>query len=213
MKKKIVITVLVVAVVLIGVALGGFFLLPKENKEDARDEKGEAKPSYAMDIVEEEFSGSSKIDSFVGASKAKGQTDPVAYMIENSTFLLDQSSIEELVADQLAGAESTANVQGVSVEEYLSDQGYDSVDSYTEKLTDDVTEFIKARMCVYEAAKELGISITEEEYKELLPEYASRYGYDDPDEFSYVCRPGTIACEMLYDKTVTVLSGEQVENQ
>ena len=42
MKKKIVITVLVVAVVLIGVALGGFFLLPKENKEDARDEKGEA---------------------------------------------------------------------------------------------------------------------------------------------------------------------------
>lgn len=166
-----------------------------------------------MDIVEEEFSGSSKIDSFVGASKAKGQTDPVAYMIENSTFLLDQSSIEELVADQLAGAESTANVQGVSVEEYLSDQGYDSVDSYTEKLTDDVTEFIKARMCVYEAAKELGISITEEEYKELLPEYASRYGYDDPDEFSYVCRPGTIACEMLYDKTVTALSGEQVENQ
>ena len=194
MKKKIVITVLVVAV-------------------DARDETGEAKPSYAMDIVEEEFSGSSKIDSFVGTSKAKGQTDPVAYMIENSTFLLDQSSIEELVADQLAGAESTANVQGVSVEEYLSDQGYDSVDSYTEKLTDDVTEFIKARMCVYEAAKELGISITEEEYKELLPEYASRYGYDDPDEFSYVCRPGTIACEMLYDKTVTALSGEQVENQ
>ena len=166
-----------------------------------------------MDIVEEEFSGSSKIDSFVGTSKAKGQTDPVAYMIENSTFLLDQSSIEELVVDQLAGAESTANVQGVSVEEYLSDQGYDSVDSYTEKLTDDVTEFIKARMCVYEAAKELGISITEEEYKELLPEYASRYGYDDPDEFSYVCRPGTIACEMLYDKTVTALSGEQVENQ
>ena len=38
MKKKIVITVLVVAVVLIGVALGGFFLLPKENKEDTRDE-------------------------------------------------------------------------------------------------------------------------------------------------------------------------------
>ena len=70
-----------------------------------------------MDIVEEEFSGSSKIDSFVGASKAKGQTDPVAYMIENSTFLLDQSSIEELVADQLAGAESTANVQGVSITE------------------------------------------------------------------------------------------------
>lgn len=213
MKKKAVIAAIVVAAVLVIAVVAGLFLLPKGNKEDARDEKGEAKPSYAMDIIEEEFSGSSKIDSFVGASKAKGQADPVAYMIENSTFLLDQSSIEEQVADQLAGMESTANVQGVSVEEYLSDQGYDSVDAYTEKLTDDVTEFVKARMCVYEAARELGLSITEDEYEELLPEYASRYGYDDPDEFSYVCRPGTIACEMLYDKTVAALTGEQAEDQ
>lgn len=213
MKKKAVIAAIVVAAVLVIAVVAGFFLLPKGNQEDARDEKGEAKPSYAMDIIEEEFSGSSKIDSFVGASKAKGQADPVTYMIENSTFLLDQSSIEENVADQLAGMESTANVQGVSVDEYLSDQGYDSVDAYTEKLTDDVTEFVKARMCVYEAARELGLSITEDEYEELLPEYASRYGYDDPDEFSYVCRPGTIACEMLYDKTVAALTGEQAEDQ
>ena len=213
MKKKAVIAAIVVAAVLVIAVVAGLFLLPKGNKEDARDEKGEAKPSYAMDIIEEEFSGSSKIDSFVGASKAKGQADPVAYMIENSTFLLDQSSIEVQVADQLAGMESTAYVQGVSAEEYLSDQGYDSVDAYTEKLTDDVTEFVKARMCVYEAARELGLSITEDEYEELLPEYASRYGYDDPDEFSYVCRPGTIACEMLYDKTVAALTGEQEEDQ
>ena len=39
-------------------------------------------------------------------------------------------------------------MQGVSMEEYLSDQGYDPGTLIREKLTDDVTEFIKARMCL-----------------------------------------------------------------
>ena len=207
MKKKVLIGVAAVVIVA-AVVVSGFFFLQKKGNEDARDEKGEANPVYAMDTMANDFSGSSQIDTFASVKEAQAQEDPVAYMVDNSVFLFDQQAIDEKVAERLAGIEATANAQGVAVEDLLAEEGYESVDAYKEAVTNEVIDFIKGRMCVYKAAEELGISISSDEYETLLPEYAEKYGFEDTESFTYVCRPGTIACEMLYDKTVDALTGK-----
>lgn len=207
MRKKVLIGIAAVVIVAAVVVFSGFFFLQKGN-EDARDEKGEAKPSYAMDTMANDFSGSSQIDTFASVKEAQAQSDPVAYMVDNSVFLLDQQAIDEKVAERISGMEASANTQGIAIEDLLAEAGYESVDTYKETVTNEVIEFVKSRMCVYKAAEELGLFISPDEYETLLPEYAEKYGFEDTESFEYVCRPGTIACEMLYDKTVDTLTGK-----
>lgn len=187
----------------LGVAMA--FRLGGREYRESQDERGAAKPSYALDVLSEEFSGESRLDRFVGAQEARGQADPVAYMIQNSTFLIDQKEIEAKVAERLSGMESTAAAKGVSVSEYLWECGYGSAEAYEEAVKEEITQFVKGRICVYQAAKELGISIAEDEYETLLPNYAKKFGFSDAETFATVCQPGTIASEMLYDKTVEAL--------
>ena len=57
-----------------------------------------------------------------------------------------------------------------------------------------------------EIAKKEGITITTDEYEELLPEYAEKFGYeDDTERFAQECDKDTIAAEMLYDKACSYL--------
>ena len=78
---------------------------------------------------------------------------------------------------------------------------------YTAYLALETTKFDEAVAAVESLIAESGgyIEITEEEYQTLLPEYADKFGFEDAETFSYVCRPGSIASEMLYDKTVEAL--------
>lgn len=203
MKKKV---LLGIAAVVVVVVVTGLFFQQRKSNEDVRDGRGEAKPSYAADTMASDFSGASKIDTFVSVKEAQSQADPVAYMVDNSVFLLDEQAIDEKVAERLSGMEASANTQGIAIEDLLSEAGYESVDAYKETVTNEVIEFVKSRMCVYKAAEELGLFISPDEYETLLPEYAEKYGFEDTESFEYVCRPGTIACEMLYDKTVDILT-------
>lgn len=203
--KKLIAGAVAMFLIIAAMIAASFLRIPKTGGEDPRDEMGEARPSYALDMLGTEFSGESRIDSFVGTNEAMGKADPVTYMIDHSMFLIDQEAIDEKVAERLSGAEMSANAEGISIAEYLLERGYDSVEAYESAVESEIVQFVKGRLCVYAAAEELGIEITEEEYQTLLPEYADKFGFEDAETFSYVCRPGSIASEMLYDKTVEAL--------
>jgi len=187
---------MVLAVLLIGKLFLG---------ENGNDETGQADAAYAQGVLKEGPGGGSKIDGYAGTKSAYGQSDPAGYLVNHSSFLVDQDAVESYVSEQIAGLESTSFTTGQGIEELLLEKGYDSLDEYRQDLMAETSLFIKKRLCIYHAAKDLKLCISEDEYTELLPSYAQKYGFDSADEFSYICLPATIASEMLYDKTVDVL--------
>lgn len=189
-----------IGIILVGVLVGKLFLGQKE-----KDEVGRADAAYAQEVIKDGPGGGSRIDGYAGTKSAYGQSDPAAYLADHSTFLIDQDAVESYVSEQIAGLESTSFTTGQGIEELLLEKGYDSLDDYRQDLMEETSFYVKKRLCIYRAAKDLRLRISEDEYTKLLPSYAQNYGFDSAEAFSYVCLPGSIASEMLYDKTVDVL--------
>ena len=162
----------------IGIVLVGVLAGKLLLGQKGKGEVGRADAAYAQEVIKDGPGGGSRIDGYAGTKSAYGQSDPAAYLADHSTFLIDQDAVESYVSEQIAGLEST---------------------SFTTCF------YLKKRLCIYRAAKDLRLRISEDEYTRLLPSYAQNYGFDSAEAFSYVCLPGSIASEMLYDKTVDML--------
>ena len=128
----------------------------------------------------------------------------------SSRRVYDEVAIEKYAETYITGAESTAQAKNITTEQLIKDElGFNSIDDYRAEAKKEVESFVKKRLAVYEAAKKKHIKIGSGEYEELLPAYASNFGYNTEEEFEYACTPGSIANEMLYDKTTAKLKGSK----
>lgn len=178
-----------------------FFFRDNKNNESIGTVTGKSALIAFQDIA-----GESRIDSLADLKVAKENISPVTYLIENSVYILDEIAIEVYVESHITAAESTAQATEVTVETLVVDKwGYDSIDAYRSEVKELTIAFIKERLAVYKAADEMKVKITQKEYEKKLGTYAFNFGYATPQEFTYACRPISIANEMLYDKTLDVL--------
>lgn len=200
--SKVLIVLAVVLVVLILIA-GVLFFLGKKNKVNLEAGAADAQTAFA---VLKDMGGDSYVETLADLSKAKKQPDPQIYLAENSVFVMDDEAVEITVASQIAGAESTAESQGITYEELIVDTwGYESIDAYKIGTEEEVIQFIKERLCIYKVAEKENITISEEEYQNGLESYAAKFGFSSVEAFTYACTPATIASEMLYDKTLEMV--------
>lgn len=208
MKKKKIFLIIFGVVLALVFLVTVFLFLRHRRSTEVMDEVGAATSAYALQTLANDFAGESRIDSYCGVKAGKGTKDPAEAMVKASTFLIDQEAIDKKVAEMLSGLESTADASGMTVDALLLEQGYDDVGAYESAAREEILAFVKNRLVIYTAASDLKVKITESEYEERLPAYAQKFGYASTEDFSYACAPGTIACEMLYDKTVETLTGE-----
>lgn len=189
MKKKIAI---VISFLLLGILLLMFFNIknPMVNGTDG------------IELLQSEY-GNQKITKL---STDNSNEDSI---ITNSTYELDEDSIDEKINEIKVGIEDTALANGTTYEQLLMNEyGYDSEESFEETTKTQIENFIKLRLAVYTYAENNKINLTKKEYNEKLQEYATKFGYDDKSKFTEECDENTIACEMLYDKTLNLIKGE-----
>lgn len=167
--------------------------------------EGSATGRYAVRVLREMY-GDSYVEELADIEKAAADPAPEVYLRENSAFVIDEGTIEEKVQEAVLGLESTAVQSQITVEQLLDEsREYESLDDYREQKRRQYVEFVKERLAVYEAAGDRHITVSTAEYRELLPEYAAAFGYADTEQFQQECDRDSIACEMLYDKTIRSL--------
>ena len=172
-------------------------------------EVGKATGESALKSMED-ICGNSYVESLASLKEAGKQEAPEEYLAENSVYVLDEVAIEKYAETYITGAESTAQAKNITTEQLIKDElGFNSIDDYRAEAKKEVESFVKKRLAVYEAAKKKHIKIGSGENEELLPAYASNFGYNTEEEFEYACTPGSIANEMLYDKTTAKLKGSK----
>lgn len=179
-----------------------FWNLPERT---AGDGKGSATGAYALRVLKEMY-GDSYVEQLADLEEAAKAPAPQAYLRERSSFVVDKDLIEEKVQESVLGAEASALSEGITVEQFLRERwGYEDLETYRNEKEQEYMEFLKERLAVYEAARDRHITISRSEYRELLPAYAAAFGYDDMEQFELECDRDSIACEMLYDKTIRSL--------
>lgn len=194
---------LLLLLLLVALGIGCLFLFGRDNRVD--EQTGAADGQSALAAFED-IAGESRIDSLADLQAAKDSPSPVAYLVENSVYVLDNAAIEVYAESYITAAESTAQAAGITVESLIVEEwGYDSVQAYRNEAMELTLSFIKKRLAVYGAAGEMGVGITQKEYEDKLNTYAVNFGYATAQEFTYACTPASIANEMLYDKTLDVL--------
>lgn len=204
MKKTGILVILFLAVLIF------FILSMKRPGEKGADwERGEMTGQSALSMLQE-VGGESRIDQLADLKLVTKEEDPAQYLVRNSVFLMDEEAVEAYVGTCLTGAESTARAENMTCEDLvMKEWGYESMDAYLQDVKEQVTDFLKCRLVVYEAARIKGIQITGKDYEKLLPSYAERFGFEDEQEFAFSCTPASIACEMLFDRTCSWLEGER----
>ena len=150
-------------------------------------------------------SGKSEILSLPDLSDVAGEDSPKTWLIENSEYELDEKAISVYVEQCLEDVKREAELEGKTQEELIISWGYEDLKAYKEILTETVYDFVKGRLAVFSIARQQEIILTEEEYQEKLKVYASKYGYSDPEIFEEKCGAQSIANEMLFDNTMTIL--------
>lgn len=154
----------------------------------------------------EAICGNSYVETLGDLKEAGKQVAPEEYLAENSTFVLDEAAIETYAETYITGAESSAQAKNMTTEQFVKEElGFDSIEDYRAEAKKEVENFVKQRLAVYEAAKKKNVKISTKDYDELLEAYASNFGYNTEEEFEYACTPGSIATEMLFDKTTARL--------
>lgn len=149
--------------------------------------------------------GDSRLVSMADLTQLPEGEDPLTYLVDNSSFALDEDYITKQAEVSYLGSEATAQAAGMTYDQYVSAQYGESVEDYEKAVYETHEQFLKERLAAYEYAKENHITITVAEYEELLPYYANKYGYQDTQKFEQECEKDSIATEMLYDKAVTQL--------
>ena len=186
-KKKMIIGGVILVAIVAAVVIGMYLRSPQFL---AGKGVGNATGKTAITMMQDMY-GESKLEKLADVSAVPEGTDPMEYMVENSVFVLDQEYVNQR-------AET----------EFLIADTYDgkTTDEYEQERVAAHEEFLKERLVAYEIAKKEGITITTDEYEELLPEYAEKFGYeDDTERFAQECDKDTIAAEMLYDKACSYL--------
>ena len=150
-------------------------------------------------------SGKSVILSLPDLPEAVGEDSPETWLIENSEYELDEEAISVYVEECMEAVKREAELEGKTQEGMIISWGYEDLELYKETLTETVYDFIKGRLAVFSIARQQEIVLTEEEYQENLKVYASKYGYSDPEIFEEKCGAQSIANEMLFDNTMTIL--------
>ncbi len=196
----------IAAVVLVVVVVGSFSIFSGSSGDP---DVGKATGKGAIESMQD-VCGNSYVEELASLKEAGKQEAPEKYLAENSVFVLDEAAIERYAETYITGAESTAQTRNMTTEQLIKEElGFESIDAYRAEAKKEVENFVKERLSVYEAAKEKNIRINSREYEELLPAYASSFGYNTEEEFEYACTPHSIANEMLYDKTTAKLKGAE----
>lgn len=210
-RKKIVIGV-VVLLILIAVGYFGYTfyhnqIFMKNPSMTAGKGYGSATAESAMADVAEGF-GSAKVTQLGNVEEAMASPDPVAWLLANSEYTVDPDAVAERVDEYKLSAESASSAMGVTYDDVISQLGYDSEEDLVETATNYYTEFIAMRAVVFAAAEQEGITLSVDEYQDALEQYAQEFGYSSAAEFENSCEKDSIANEMLYDKTVAYLRGQ-----
>lgn len=201
MKRKKLLFALIPILLLLGIGIFLFLKKAEPAPEDVCTATGESALLSLKDIC-----GESRVEKLGDIKEARGNEHPEQYLSNSSTYSLDEEAIEVYVETYLTAAESTAQAKNLTLQALIVEEwGYESIDSYREEASQLVLDFIKQRLAVYTAAKELNLSITEKEYDSKLNVYALSFGYSSAEEFTYACTPASIANEMLYDKVISTL--------
>ena len=202
-KKRICIGV-AVSLFILGLIAGIYVM----SRNKIQVEVGESNGEIALACFKQ-VAGDSYVEEIASLKEAKETDNPLRYLTENSTYVLDEEAIEIYVESYITAAESTAQATGVSVEKLIVDTwGYESIDAYREEAKLLANTFIKERLVIYELAKDKKIKISTQEYEEQLGSYAINFGYATAEEFVYACMPVSIANEMLYDKVLENIVGK-----
>lgn len=200
-KKRLFLVIIPLVLLILGIGIYLFIQHKNMPSTEAGIATGESALAALTDIC-----GESRVEELADISKAKGDPSPEQYLTQNSTYTLDDEAIEIYVESYITAAESTAQAKSVSVQTLIVEEwGYESIDAYRAEAKELVLDFIKQRLAIYEAAKELDVSIVQSEYESKLSVYALNFGYSTAEEFIYACTPASIANEMLYDKVLGIL--------
>lgn len=151
-----------------------------------------------LDLLVKEY-GNQKIVSISNDFSSKES------VIEDSVYELDNESIKEKVDEIKLGIEDTALTNNQDFDQYIIQNGYENIEEFENETEEQITDFVKLRLAVYEYAKENNITISKKEYENMLEEYAIKFGYENTDEFKEECDKSTVTCEMLYDKTLNLM--------
>ena len=202
-KKKMIIGGVILVAIVAAVVIGMYLRSPQFL---AGKGVGNATGKTAITMMQDMY-GESKLEKLADVSADPEGTDPMGCMVEDSVCVLDQEYVNQRAETEFLIMESAAQAAGKTYEQYIADT-YDgkTTDEYEQERVAAHEEFLKERLVAYEIAKKEGITITTDEYEELLPEYAEKFGYeDDTERFAQECDKDTIAAEMLYDKACSYL--------
>lgn len=191
---------IIIAAFITGAAAAVIYVKPWEIKGPKT-----ADGQKSIAAVQEAF-GNSSIESLAPLKGLNSMEHPVEYLVKNSIFIIDQAYVKEMANKECLAMESTAMANNISYANYVADK-YNgmTLDEYEKEVYDKYEQFVKERLVVYEVAKRKKIIISESEYNDLLFGYAEKFGYEDTASFEFECDTGSIAVEMLYDKTVAWL--------
>ena len=148
------------------------------------------------------------------------------YLTENSVYTsLPSEMLEGYKATYLKSYEASAKQNGTTLEQYALSGGYLSLDDFKEKVINSAAEqLLKEKLLMYHAAKQLNISVTDEQAREAannefkayiepnIAYYTMAYGISDLE--SYINHMGGITIykeNLIFSKIVTELCGLKTE--
>ena len=148
------------------------------------------------------------------------------YLTENSVYTsLPSEMLEGYKATYLKSYEASAKQNGTTLEQYALSGGYLSLDDFKEKVINSAAEqLLKEKLLMYHAAKQLNISVTDEQAREAannefkayiepnIAYYTMAYGISDLE--SYINHMGGLTIykeNLIFSKIVTELCGLKTE--
>ncbi|HHY27840.1 MAG TPA: trigger factor [Desulfitobacterium dehalogenans] len=148
-------------------------------------------------------------DSLVTAkedeAKAAQMNEVIEAAINNSTFTLDETEIEETYNEMVDYYTSLADSYGIDLETYASHLSMTLDDLYAELKTN-AEDTIKQELFFDALIAAEQLNITEDDYAERIGEYLNYYGYvDDQAGFEAAYDKETIKKRMLYEKAAESL--------
>ncbi len=111
----------------------------------------------------------------------------------------------------MAGAESTAQMYGMTLEEYLTQmyQGQVTLTQFEAAAKEQAKSYVKENLIIYQIAKTEGIAVGDEEFNEWLTSLATSYGIT-AEEFLQYYDKETLMLSLLQEKVVGVVTEHAV---
>lgn len=202
MKNKV--KLIVCGVVVVVLLFGGIFAFKHFNKEK---KYGTANANTSIEMMNEDY-GNSKVTELCSLEEAQKNENPFTYMVENSTFEINDEDVEKQVDSAVQEFEYWAEQSDTTLKSYVQNTyGFESVDDFKTELREEYINFVKERLVAYNVAKQKNITISKDDYNSLVDSYATMFGYEDAETFQTECDKNSIASEMLYDKVVSFVNG------